>query len=111
MSGNELRLPQWAQQELRRLRELVRDRDETIRALNGEREGAVVFTDVYGDHPIPVALPNQSVRFVTGDARDEYIDVSVVRHRGKTVINVHASSIIVLEAQASNHMFISTKGF
>lgn len=107
MSGDETKLPKWAQQELYRLRCTVSALEQaiTIASQQAPKEGATgkVIADYLAERPFPLK-DRSMVRFQVGPGRYDTI-TCVLRERGKNqvVLDVNAQNgTLVIHPTAAN---------
>jgi hypothetical protein len=111
LNERDRRLPQWAQNELARLRQTVINLQDTIKTIRTSTEGDYGDSDtcvrgIFGQMP-EVALGKRPVIGfdVIGPDRNPYIDVSILRDL--SAVEVRGSSVLTFRALASNVIQVS----
>jgi hypothetical protein len=105
----EPKLPKWAQEELRNLRnklETEKRRADEARIGNGGPDSDT-FIDPYDEVPIRLGRETR-INFVLGDKFQEYFDVQIKRYHGDVYLEVHGGTGMVITPQVSNVIQIRT---
>jgi hypothetical protein len=103
------KLPKWAQEHIRHLEMIVRERGQHIADMNGQNEGTDTFVDNFGDASRRFNLPKgERITFALGPEHWNAIDVHLDRHLGQQFLQIRGRDTRIAVEPTSNNAILIT---